>query len=99
MTKAAVVLTPESVVRRAPGVVMKEHQGTMLLAAGEGQQGHCMDPVGHRIWACLAEPRSLAELCAQLSEEYAVEPRVCVRETTAFISELVDKGLIESDRS
>ena len=94
MTDAAAALTPGFMVRRAPGVLTKQLDGTMLLASGEGKQGHCMDRIGRRIWDVLAQPRSLAEVCQLLGGEFAVDPAVCLRDTTEFIRELLEKHLV-----
>ncbi len=89
-------LGPEVIVRRAPGAIVKDLQGTTVVAANEGGQGHCMDPIGQRIWDCLEQPRTLQELCSVLCAEYAVDPDICLRDTIAFVGELLTKGLLET---
>lgn len=98
MTEAVPSLVPEVVVRRAPDVVVRDLQGTVLIAASEGGQGHCMDSIGQRIWIRLERPRSLAELSDLLCAEYAVDPATCLRDTTAFIRELMERGLVVAGR-
>ena len=94
MTEAAVNLGPDFTVRRAPGAIVKDLQGTVVVAAAEGGQGHCMDSIGQRIWSYLERPRSLAELSEMLCTEYDVDPATCLRDTTTFLRELIERGLV-----
>ncbi len=91
-------LGPEVIVRRAPGAIVKDLQGTTVVAANEGGQGHCMDPIGQRIWDCLEQPRTLQELCNLLCAEYAVDAGTCLHDTTAFVRELLERGLLVTGR-
>lgn len=58
--------------------------------------GSCygLNGVGTRIWALLAEPRTVDELCALLAEEYEVETENCRRDVVPYLEELRAEGLI-----
>ena len=92
--KASDTLNPETVITHASGVVRADLDGTLLVAAHYGGQGHCMDPVGLAIWDNLAEPCSIKSLCERLCDRYDVERKECEREVLAFIAELLDKELV-----
>lgn len=92
--KRLAALTLEMVIAHAPGVFRAELDGTLLLAACHGGQGHCLDPVGLTIWESLAEPRSIDSLCELLCARYDVDRPECERETLEFITELLDKEMV-----
>ncbi|MBF0545524.1 MAG: PqqD family protein [Candidatus Riflebacteria bacterium] len=92
--KTSQTLSLETVITHAPGVFRAELDGTLLLAAQYGGQGHCLDPVGLVIWEALVEPCSIASLCDLLSERYEVEKTVCENDVLTFISELLDKKMV-----
>ena len=60
------------------------------------EQGACygLNGVGTRIWDLLAEPRSVASLCEQLTSEYDVDPDNCLREVLELVEELRAEGLV-----
>jgi len=92
--KTSAPLTVETVITHAPGVFRAELDGTLLVAAHFGEQGHCMDPVGLAIWENLAEPRSINSLCELLCDRYEVERTECERDVLEFISQLLDKRML-----
>ena len=60
------------------------------------EQGACygLNGVGTRIWELLAEPRSIANLCEQLTSEYDVDADQCLREVLDLVEELRAEGLV-----
>lgn len=91
---ASDTLNLEMVINHAPGVFRAELDGTLLVAARCGGQGHCMDPIGLTIWEKLSNPCSIKSLCEFLCNRYEVERTECEREVLAFIAELLDKELV-----
>ncbi len=62
------------------------------------ERGKCygMENVTAAIWAMLAEPLDLDQLCATLVERYDVEPERCRFETGQVIDQLINEGLVEA---
>lgn len=60
------------------------------------EQGACygLNGVGTRIWELLAEPRSIASLCEQLTNEYDVDADTCLQEVLDLVEELRVEGLV-----
>jgi hypothetical protein len=54
-----------------------------------------LEGVGGRIWQALAEPRSVAELCAIVLAEFDVSRAECEADVVRFLEHLQDIGLIE----
>jgi hypothetical protein len=92
--KSSEALNLETVITHARGVFRAELDGTLLVAAQYGGQGHCMDPVGVFIWENHAESRSIKSLCELLYDRYDVERTECEREVLMFIAELLEKNLV-----
>jgi hypothetical protein len=54
--------------------------------------------VGKAIWDHLEEPVTVGALCERLREQFDVDPETCLRETTAFLEVLHERGLIDAKR-
>jgi len=56
-----------------------------------------LNEVGSRIWELLEQPRSMADLCAVLQQEFDVDPNACHEEVSEFLVTLAKEGLIQID--
>jgi hypothetical protein len=56
-----------------------------------------LNEVGSRIWELLEQPRSMADLCAVLQQEFDVDPDACHAEVSEFLAALAQEGLIRID--
>jgi len=54
-----------------------------------------LDEVGSRIWALLAQPQTLTQLCTALQQEFAVDAETCQQEVTVFVQQLANEGLVD----
>lgn len=61
-------------------------------------QGTCygFNDVATRIWALLAEPRSIDSLCEQLQAEFDVDEQQCRTEVAELLEELRIEGLVKT---
>jgi hypothetical protein len=66
------------------------------LVALSVEKGACygLNGIGTRIWALIAEPRSVESLCEQLEREFEVEEAVCRREVLEFLEQLHAEGIV-----
>ena len=89
--------------RLAGSDVLVRNDADLLTTVVDGEligmsveQGACygLNGVGTRIWDLLAEPRSIASLCEQLTDEYDVEADQCMREVLDLVEELRAEGLV-----
>jgi hypothetical protein len=53
-----------------------------------------LNAVASRIWELLETPKTVAQLCALLCEEFEVEARTCEAEVLKFASNLIDNGIV-----
>jgi len=54
-----------------------------------------LSSVGARIWELIEEPREADAICAQLTDEFEVEPETCRAEVMHFLEELASNGAVE----
>jgi hypothetical protein len=83
--------------RRNKDVLEATQASTLILFfAVEGR--YCdLDAVGSRIWNLLAEQRTLDDLVARLTTEYAVDAKTCKSDTLALLRMLAEKGFIVAE--
>ena len=53
-----------------------------------------LNAVASRIWELLETPKTIAELCAQICEEFEVDAQTCEVEVLKFVQDLVDNGVV-----
>jgi hypothetical protein len=53
-----------------------------------------LNSVAARIWEQLERPRTIAELCALVREEFEVDAQTCEAEVLKFVNELVANGIV-----
>lgn len=56
-----------------------------------------LDAVGARVWELLESPKSISQLCAELCEEFEVEPQTCQAQILEFAADLVGQGIVHAD--
>jgi hypothetical protein len=55
-----------------------------------------LNAVAVRIWELLERPRTVAELCTQLCEEFEVDAPTCEAEVLEFVNDLIDNGIVHA---
>jgi hypothetical protein len=80
----------------ASGSQMSREVGdeTVILSFDEGTY-YGLNEVGTRIWALIQEPRSVAEVCTAISEEYDVERERCEADVLELLRNLAREELVE----
>jgi hypothetical protein len=84
----------QTTIRRAPSAVDAVVDGQTVILSPLDFSYHTLDPVGARIWALLAEPRSMQEVVAVLCDEYAVEPEQCRGDVIPFLERMAAIGAV-----
>ena len=68
----------------------------LVMTQLDHEQYFELDPVGVRVWELLASPRTVAELSAQLLDEYDVSRADCERDLRALLTALHTHQLIQA---
>jgi len=97
MAEEAIV--PETVLRQAPGVVLRRVAGEILLIPVKGkvadlQRIYVLNAVGERIWSGMARPRPLREIAGDVATAYDVTKEAAESDAREFAAELLEAGLV-----
>jgi Coenzyme PQQ synthesis protein D (PqqD) len=55
-----------------------------------------LNAVAVRIWKLLERPKTIAELCARLREEFEVDALTCEADVLEFVKDLIDNGIVHA---
>jgi hypothetical protein len=88
-------LTPQMRVRRIDDVLETDiDDETVMMDIDQGRYFGLND-TGTRIWALLAQPILVCDLCDQLAAEFNVPPEQCEQEVLDFLGGLSTRGLLQ----
>ena len=82
-------------VRRIVDVLDAEIDDQSVMMDIEQGSYFGLNKTGTRIWALLAEPMVIGELCDRLTEEFEVPREQCERQLVDFLGSLLDRGLLQ----
>ncbi|MCZ2095291.1 MAG: lasso peptide biosynthesis PqqD family chaperone [Anaerolineae bacterium] len=82
-------------VQRSPDPVSSEIDDDLVILSVERGRYYSTQVVGQRIWALLAAPIRVDQICDALLGEFEVERPICEQEVITFLSQLRQEGLIE----
>jgi Coenzyme PQQ synthesis protein D (PqqD) len=63
----------------------------MSVAAG---RYYGLNTVASRIWELLETPKTIAQVCAQICDEFEVDAQTCEAEVLKFVQDLVDNEIV-----
>jgi hypothetical protein len=86
-------LSGDTIVVRNEETLSAEVDGELMAMSVERGMCYGLNAVGTRIWALLANPRTVDQLCAQLIGEYDVDATQCRDEVVSLLEELRAEGL------
>ena len=92
---AALSPSPSARFRRNDDVSMALVDDLAVILNVESGSYHGFNTVGSHIWELLQEPRSTAEIVADLTQRFEVEASEAEQATTAFLTDLAESGLVE----
>ena len=75
--------------------ITADMDGEVVMMSLERDNYYGLGETGSRIWALLATPHTLEQLCAALSEVYLVDTLTCQKDIQPFLSQLLQEKLIK----
>ena len=87
-------LAGDAVVVRNGGLLTTEVDGELMAMTVDRGICYALDGVGTRIWALIAEPRSVDDICEALVGEFDVEAAVCRKDVVELLQGLRSEGLV-----
>jgi len=88
-------LTAQSRVCRIQDVLDTEIDDQTVMMDIEQGSYFGLNETATRIWAMLAEPTVIGELCNRLTEQFDVPREQCEQQVVAFLGSLLDRGLLQ----
>lgn len=81
--------------RRSPAALSRTVGNEVLACLPDWDEIDRLSASGGAIWRRLSEPRTLSELCAEVSAEFAVRPADVREDVRKFVALLVKRGLVQ----
>jgi hypothetical protein len=94
VTVQADQIGPGASIRRQGDWLSADTGDGAVMMSPEAAQYIGLSQTGARIWELLAEPRTLADLCAALAAEYAVTAEEVEGDVREFVASLADRGAL-----
>ncbi len=84
-----------SLLTRNPEVAFREVDGETVMLSVETGKYYSLNTVATRIWALLAQPMTVDEICAVIVAEFEVDEQTCRRDVIELAAELAADRLVE----
>ena len=88
-------ITLNSTVVRSSDVMSSPVDDELVMIDIEQGAYYSLDRVGADIWNRLAAPLAMADLCAQLMQQYDVDQATCEADVLAVLNEMAEDGLLQ----
>lgn len=85
-------------IRQNSAIAWRVIEDEALLVEPRSQLIYPLNATGARIWELLDGERSIQDICAVIEEEFEADKIVIGQDVSAFIGDLVGKGLAEEVR-
>ena len=93
--RMAHTLTLNTIVSRRSDLLSSDLSATELVMMNLDRGFYYgMEETAKAIWERLAEPRTVADLCADLLARYDIDRASCERDVLAFVDDLLQEDLI-----
>lgn len=88
-------LEPQTRVRRVDDVLETDIDDQTVMMDIDRGRYFGLNQTGTRIWALLAEPMAIGELCDRLMEQFDVPREQCEQQVVDYLESLLDRGLLQ----
>ena len=80
------------------GDILHAHVSTeeAVMMSVEAGRYYGLNAVASRIWELLSSPKTVAELCAHICEEFEVDEQTCENEILKFAHTLINHGIVHA---
>ena len=82
------------ILTRSPQTAWRLIEGEAVILAMDTKVFRGLNAVGSRVWELIDGRRSVEDLAAAIAREFEVTPDVAARDVSAFVGELLAKGLV-----
>lgn len=82
-------------VARGTGLIEAEVDGEIVGLHVENGVCYGFNPTATRVWQLIEQPKSLAEICEALTDEFEVDAATCETEVRALLADLESDGIVK----
>jgi hypothetical protein len=93
-TESGVTISSGNIVVRDDEPIAATVDGEIVILSAKAEAYFGLGEIGSDIWGMIATPRLVSDICANLVEDYDVDPATCERDTVAFLTKLLEDRLI-----
>lgn len=87
-------ISQEMIVIRTESAVSRMVDGEAVIVEPQNGLVNVINETGSRIWE-LIDKKSVKQIADIISSEYEISAEAALRDTTAFLSEMAEKGLVK----
>ena len=87
-------ITLDSVVCRSSDVMAISVENELVMMDIDRGMYYALNAVGSVIWERIARPQTVADLCDQLQQVYAVDAATCAADVLAVLNDMAANGLL-----
>lgn len=81
---------------RSENSIFAEAEDETVMLNLETNSYYGLDPIASRIWELVAQPTSIADICAKLQQEYDVDADTCRQDVVELLNDLIAEQLVET---
>lgn len=87
-------LEPSTLVMRDPDIIATDMDGEMVMMSIEQGHYYGLGGIGPFLWEQVVTPTSIKQLCQRVLQEYEVDEATCRADVSAFVNDLLGKGVL-----
>lgn len=88
-------LSADTLLTRDDSPISADMDGEIVMLSMQTNNYYGLGEVGSRLWILLESPQTPRQLCARLSEGYAVSQDTCIDDILPFLQQLLEEKLIK----
>ena len=88
------MLTLDSVIQRDLEVIGAEAGQDLVMVSINTGNYYGVSDVAREIWDAIESPKRIADLVAELTAKYDIDPSLCEADTLSFLNDLLDEQLL-----
>jgi hypothetical protein len=90
-------MTEDLVLSKHPHAVFRDYDGeTVVLLPSAETEAQVLNEVGGRVWALVDGRRDVGTIVAEVAREFDVSQGQASEDVQAFLTELLDRGLVRA---
>ena len=89
------MLTPNSIIQRAPDVIAAEADQDLIMVSIATGYYYGVSDVAREIWDAIGSPKRISDLVDNLTANYEIDSSSCEEQTLSFLNALLDEGLLQ----